>query len=62
MERVFVRGVDGSEAELALVSQDGETVFVCPLDRFDEVEAGDERSVVGFPREDVRLIEPQEAR
>lgn len=57
MQRVSVRGADGKVATLAFVRVMGETVYVCPIDRSDDVRRGDEESVVGFPREDVTPIE-----
>ena len=56
MKRVFVRGADGSERELALVRVEAKTAYVCPFERVEAVEAGDEESIVGFPVEDVREV------
>jgi hypothetical protein len=53
MQTVRVRGADGSERELALVKRESRVVYVCPINRFAEVERGDEDAVVGFPVEDV---------
>lgn len=53
MQTVQVRGADGSQRLLALVRREGSVAYVCPLDRFEEVMAGNEEPVVGFPSEDV---------
>jgi hypothetical protein len=53
MRKVDVRGVDGSRKQLAFVRRSGETVYVCPIGRFAEVEGGNETFVVGFPIKDV---------
>ena len=57
MKHGLVRGADGSERELALVRERAGTVYVCPLNRVADVEAGDEEPVVGFPSRDVRELE-----
>jgi hypothetical protein len=54
MHTVKVRGADGSERLLALVERVGSVVYVCPLDRLQDVLSGDEEPVVGFPAADVR--------
>lgn len=54
MQKVMVRGADGSERLLALVRREGNVAYVCPLHRFRDVEAGDDEPVVGFPASDVR--------
>jgi hypothetical protein len=53
VQKVGVRGADGSIRNLALVRRDGSVAYVCPLDRYEDVLAGDEQSVVGFPGDDV---------
>jgi hypothetical protein len=53
MQKVKVRGADGSERILALVGREGEVAYVCPLNRVADVEGGDEEPVVGFPAADV---------
>lgn len=53
MQTVKVRGADGTERLLALVSRDEAVAYVCPIARFADVQAGDEDSVVGFPLADV---------
>jgi len=53
VQKVGVRGADGSVKNLALVRRDGGVAYVCPLNRVHDVEAGDESSVVGFRAEDV---------
>lgn len=55
MQRVTIRGADGQKAVLAFVRQDDRTVYACALKRFRQVAAGDERPVVGFPKEDAEL-------
>lgn len=56
MQRVTIRGADGQKAVLAFVRQDDRTVYACALRRFRQVAAGDERPVVGFPKEDAELL------
>jgi hypothetical protein len=53
MQTVQVRGADGSQRRLALVRREGNVAYVCPLDRVQDVMAGNEEPVVGFPSEDV---------
>jgi len=53
MKNVLVRGANGSTKLLALVREAGSTVYVCPINRYPDVLAGDESSVVGFPVDDV---------
>lgn len=58
MQKVLARGADNRERTLALVRVDGETAYVCPVERF---VASDEAAcleyAVGFPRRDVRPID-----
>jgi hypothetical protein len=54
MKVVKVRGADGSERDLALVKVENGHAHVCPLDKAEAVEAGDDQSVVVFPITDVR--------
>ncbi|MEL6283812.1 MAG: hypothetical protein AAFQ73_13820 [Pseudomonadota bacterium] len=54
-ERVIVRGVDGSETLLVLVSRDERTAYVCSPERMETTPRQDlEEWVVGFPLADVR--------
>jgi hypothetical protein len=53
MQTVKVRGADGSQRVLALVRRDDNVVYVCPIDRFADVERGNDDPVVGFPANDV---------
>jgi hypothetical protein len=58
MQKVLVRGLDGSEVELALVSYAETTAFVCRPEKYKDAMRGAlEAGVVGFPIEDVRLLE-----
>lgn len=56
MQRVRVRGADGELRELALVSREGSTSYVCPVEQYLRAVRGEEASVVGFPNEDVIAV------
>ena len=56
MQRINVRGADGQRAILALVRRTERTTYVCPLARYRDVRDGDEEPVVGFPNEDVEIL------
>ena len=53
MKKVIVRGADGTEHTLALVRDEGRTVYVCPISRYQEAASGCDDAVVGFPVSDV---------
>ena len=54
-EIVIVRGANGSERRLALVSHTDDAAFVCPLEKYEAVVSGRlPPPMVGFPLEDVR--------
>jgi hypothetical protein len=57
MQKVDVRGADGSRKQLAFVRRAGSTIYVCPIGRFKEVADGNETYVVGFPEADVKAAE-----
>lgn len=56
MQRINVRGADGKRAILALVRRNDRTTYACPVARYKDVREGDDAPVVGFPNEDVELI------
>lgn len=56
MQKVSVKGVDGQRSVLALVRRDDRTAYVCSIDRYPQVAAGDDEPVVGFPAQDVELV------
>lgn len=56
MRKVEVRGADGSYAVLAFVREADNVVYVCALNRAQDVEEGDDEPVVGFPKRDVRPL------
>jgi hypothetical protein len=59
MQKVSVLGADGQRRILALVRSEGDTLYVCPLDRYSRVIAGQDDTVVGFPAADVEpVLEP----
>ena len=62
MQKINVTGAMGDRRLLALVRADGRTMFACPIDRYADVMAGDDKSVVGFPAEDVELLPEPETR
>ena len=56
MKLVTVRGATGSEKAVALVYQDGDTVYVCAPSKYEAVGSGDsDTPVIGFPIKDVRF-------
>jgi hypothetical protein len=56
IRNVMVRGANGTERQLVLLRISGETAYVCaPARYFEAVE--NPNSAVGFPKEDVRLLE-----
>lgn len=57
MQKVSVLGADGQRRILALVRSEGATRYVCPLDRYIEVLAGHDDTVVGFPASDVEPVQ-----
>jgi hypothetical protein len=56
MQKVSVKGVDGQRSVLALVRRDERTTYVCSIERYPAVAAGDEDPVVGFPTKDVEMV------
>jgi hypothetical protein len=55
-QKVFVKGADGEERELALLRVAGETAYVCPPSRYREAIEHPEANIeVGFPIGDVRF-------
>lgn len=53
MKKVVVRGADGADHTLALVREEGRTVYVCPISKYQEAVRGCDDAVVGFPVTDV---------
>lgn len=62
MQKVSVRGADGSRKVLALVRRSGDVCYVCAPARYEEVIRGDEDPIVGFRACDVEEIGQAEAR
>jgi hypothetical protein len=53
MKKVTIRGADGTKHILALVREEGRTVYVCPVGKYREAAAGCDDAVVGFQLSDV---------
>ena len=62
MQRISVIGAGGDRRQLALVRSEGRVRFACPIDRYESVMAGTCDTIVGFPAEDVELLEDVETR
>lgn len=55
MHKVYARDAEGKERLLALVRKEEQTVFVCPIDKYDESDdAASLQFAVGFPVADIR--------
>lgn len=56
MQKVSVLGADGNRKILALVRSERGVQFVCPVERYDNVIAGIDDTVVGFRSSDVEPV------